>query len=492
MSTSNERVIKLIIRDAQRPIKVRSKTYGTFKLRRLMSGDLAFIEENLRVEQPAREFVAIVIHHQIESPKSELERVREWNDKFLLRAAKIWAEYLAKNSAEFLSKPLNFDLIRSVISDYITARHESFRSLALAYQPTWKIPESAFAKLGHEEISAFKASARIFEGFNKLNQEALRQIAHTAFKSQKETLDIASMSAAHVVNVKTMFNAVDIANKSMLGSFEKLRTNLVDPELQLGLSKMAAASILSQASLARLDLGAIGNFSSARDQMGIELARTVQGLTKSFSDLVIAKGNSLPEILSFPSAISALPPIEYFNASNVLETFTVDESRRILWGKKKEFITATTIETDKALYLLLADLDPNLIEMLRGANDARKSSNPDRARHFSISARELLSHVLRLLAPDEEVRKWTKLPDHYKDGKPTRKARLLFICRTINSNRLNRFVEKDTVALLELMDILHGGTHGLQSGLTDEQMRALDLRLEGALRFLLEIGRIKR
>ena len=70
---------------------------------------------------------------------------------------------------------------------------------------------------------------------------------------------------------------------------------------------------------------------------------------------------------------------------------------------------------------------------------------------------------------------------------PTRQARLLFICRGVNHDPFRRFVNKDVSAHLELIQILQRGTHELSIGLTYEQLRALVVRTESLLRFILVI-----
>ena len=86
------------------------------------------------------------------------------------------------------------------------------------------------------------------------------------------------------------------------------------------------------------------------------------------------------------------------------------------------------------------------------------SRNPDRARHVTTSVRELFSQVLHGLAPDEEVRAWSSNEQHFQNRRPTRRARLLYICRHINSDPLTRFVEDDVQAALSFVEALNADT----------------------------------
>ena len=100
--------------------------------------------------------------------------------------------------------------------------------------------------------------------------------------------------------------------------------------------------------------------------------------------------------------------------------------------------------------------------MWKGAIEAFHSDNSDKVRHFSISIRELYTHLIYNLAPDEDIKKWTSDKGNYDDkGRPTRRARLLFICRNINNKPFNSFVKKDVDATLAFIDIFQKGTHGI-------------------------------
>jgi Predicted pPIWI-associating nuclease len=145
---------------------------------------------------------------------------------------------------------------------------------------------------------------------------------------------------------------------------------------------------------------------------------------------------------------------------------------------------------DLAFEVLLSNLDPDLLSLLGGARGALTSSNPDRVRHFSSSLRELFTQVLHRLAPDKAVQSWTLNPDHYDDkGRPTRRARLLYICRDINHGEFSAFLEAEILAILKFLNLFQGGTHKVRSDLSEPQLRAMYNWMEGHLEVLLRIWR---
>ena len=130
-------------------------------------------------------------------------------------------------------------------------------------------------------------------------------------------------------------------------------------------------------------------------------------------------------------------------------------------------------------------LDPSLIKLWRGANQALNLKNPDAVRHFATSLRELLTHVIHKLSPDDEVKNWSTSPKHFHNGKPTRRARLLFICKGINHGPFSTFLEKDIDALLACIDIFQEGTHAINVPLKISQLEALKNRAGSSLRLLI-------
>jgi hypothetical protein len=108
-------------------------------------------------------------------------------------------------------------------------------------------------------------------------------------------------------------------------------------------------------------------------------------------------------------------------------------------------------------------------------------------RHVTTSVRELFTRVLHGLAPDDDVRQWTSSPELFHDNRPTRRARLLFICREINCDPLTHFVEDDVRAAISLVDSLNAGTHVVESKLTNLQLSSIVSRMESLLVFLLQL-----
>jgi len=128
-------------------------------------------------------------------------------------------------------------------------------------------------------------------------------------------------------------------------------------------------------------------------------------------------------------------------------------------------------------------LDSSFPALLEGAHGAIYSKNPDRCRHFASSHRELCTLLLHALAPDGAVRKWTTDPNHFQNGNPTRKARLLYIARRAQNTPFKEFFTQN---FLNQMQLLNADEHQKNQDYTEEQLILLHKNFISTLHFLKE------
>ena len=261
-----------------------------------------------------------------------------------------------------------------------------------------------------------------------------------------------------------------------------------DLVVQSHLAEILKLSVLSQTSISRLAWESLGDVLNVQAPVRSVLQNTFLDFTQSYSKLFKSWENQPSFILSLPPIVSKFPAIEYFNGVAVVDSITskYHEDTEL---QEEKLHTEKEIgdETEGKLETLLVKMNPELIIPLRGARQSLDSANPDRIRHFSASLRELFTHVLNTLAPDDKIRAWSTASEHYDKGKPTRRARLLYICRGVNQDQFSNFIEKDIDAGLEFLQLFQRGTHEVVPNYTDVQLRVMLTRMESLLRFLLEI-----
>ncbi|MCK4546542.1 MAG: hypothetical protein KAW17_03785 [Candidatus Eisenbacteria sp.] len=248
-------------------------------------------------------------------------------------------------------------------------------------------------------------------------------------------------------------------------------------------ARIAEASLTAQRVVSAVSWENIGVAVEATIQEQDAIRRSFLELTESYSALTQSFAEAGRSILSVPPFVTGLPPVEILAAADALSVISHEAPEKTT--EEANLAKELAADIEDALDELLTDLDPDLVQTWRGAKAALESDNPDRFRHAAVSLRELVTHVLHKIAPDEEIRLWSSDPSHFSNNRPTRRARILFVCRSINHDPFTSFVEKDVASALELMDLLQKGTHELSTGVSEKQAGVLIIRAQSLLRLLL-------
>ena len=255
------------------------------------------------------------------------------------------------------------------------------------------------------------------------------------------------------------------------------------------ISKLSLIGVASRLAVSERYLARIDSF-----QLQIRLSFPELQLDLVYEPIngIIRAYETLADSITTYSELTRFPAFALPGATRELLTtcYALDEVSTVPSGKEQHDpeiglvadIDAETSECER----LLREIDPHLAELLRGAQDAFEGHNADRVRHVLSSLRELWNHVLRSLAPDHAVRSWTNKAQNFHDGKPTRRARVLYICRSLADAPLIDFVLQDASSLTTLFSIFNR-VHELNPAFSDSQLRALLLRTRSALTYLLQI-----
>jgi len=135
---------------------------------------------------------------------------------------------------------------------------------------------------------------------------------------------------------------------------------------------------------------------------------------------------------------------------------------------------------------ILNAISQDVHDRWHGALFALSPKNPDAARHFCTSARELLTEILERFAQDVDVKQ--ALPDCEltQQGKPTRRAKIryFFHQQGISDDAVTDFVETDMENVVQLFRVFNDGTHGSSGRFEHNKLLAIRARVEGAVSFL--------
>ncbi len=281
----------------------------------------------------------------------------------------------------------------------------------------------------------------------------------------------------------------NIINSDTITSFSNLKTiigtqSLATLSIQASIAKATQLSVYAEKSLSCLTNVNIGSKLAINNINTDHLKSSFVGLSNSYSNLLKSyETNPLTYTQISPSLLK-IAPIEYFSSANLLEAISIDED---ITEEKESLKNEIQYENEILLQTHLTRLDPRLYKMWKGAIEAYHSQNSDKIRQFTISIRELFSHLFRKLASDEDIKRWSTDSIYYHEGNPTRKARILYVCRNINNDPFKSFIKKDIDATIAFIDIFQYGTHNIDPAFSQNQLTTIKSKAENTIKFLLEI-----
>jgi hypothetical protein len=326
--------------------------------------------------------------------------------------------------------------------------------------------------------------------------------------SRQATLAISGMTSPSIItglatsvakNYQPWYEA-NIAKSSILSATAYSTLNLVDTSknlatiigtqnlsalsLQSSIVKATEFSLFAEKSLYAVTTQNIGSRLALTTEPKTYLTSSFLELSDSYSTLLKSYESNPISYTEISPVISRIAPLEYFSTANLLEAISVDEDI-----SPEEELLKNEIQYENEILLSshLPIIDVGLYKMWKGAIEAYNSDNSDKVRHFSTSIRELYTHLFHILAPDDAIKKWTAEHTLYHEGRPTRKARLLFICRNINNASFTTFVKKDVEATIAFIDIFQKGTHDIDPVFSPNHLMTIKSKAESTLKFLLEI-----
>ncbi|MET8519509.1 hypothetical protein [Nocardioides sp. NPDC004968] len=134
----------------------------------------------------------------------------------------------------------------------------------------------------------------------------------------------------------------------------------------------------------------------------------------------------------------------------------------------------------------LQAFSPDLVARWTGALFALSPSNPDAARHFCTSARELMIEMLNIAAPDPDVLAADPTCDTRDNGEVTRKAKVKYLVnrRGVTDVSITDLVEADQDNVVTLFRTFNQGTHGQAGRFDITQLNAVRQRVESAVSFV--------
>ena len=209
---------------------------------------------------------------------------------------------------------------------------------------------------------------------------------------------------------------------------------------------------------------------------------TVRYTTVHHSVLDLTRAYNRVDASNADPFLSDLAERETANSAQVLNSLLEDKDDPT--GASADF-TNTTVGD------FLVGISPDLNDRWGGALFALHPSNPDAARHFCTSSREIIATILEIEAPNDEVRQRIPNCELTPQGTPSRRAKLQFMLQRQGKadDALEDFAETNIADVLNLFPMLNAGAHGPAGKYSMTQLSAIKNRVEGSIEFICEIAR---
>lgn len=347
-----------------------------------------------------------------------------------------------------------------------------------AYQDCYKFEKECRMRAGLYDDPTIRA----FENYNRIYDEERRRLfeAHRPHSDALQQIFEANNLISQAI--KDSSKLYETYNAAMGNSKEAIINN------------MLTKSIYMERMIGDIQWNSIGSAFNASPSVASSLINDFNELSSKYNSFAKYIDEIPNHIITYSPFLLDIPPRELYNAAKLLEISDI-ESSEYDDEMSDDF---QVVNRDASLTEKLSEIDANLAKLLDGAKLSAKSKNPDRGRHVSISLRELITQLLHKLAPDTKIEEWkpdkTDQTYYYKDKtdkyKITRQARLLYICRNINHGSFESFIKKDVSSTITFIEVLNGGTHGVESNFSDEQIKALTTRAGDLISFLIDISNV--
>lgn len=167
------------------------------------------------------------------------------------------------------------------------------------------------------------------------------------------------------------------------------------------------------------------------------------------------------------------------------------DTAAILAGDAAVQLDPPTSEEDQQFVDALREFSEDLALRWQGAVYALGPQNPDAARHFCTSVREIFSTIIDISAPDTVVLQ--SVPDCQKapNGKtPARRAKIEFLIAQKSGAKSNLadFVEADIKNIIDLFGVFNSATHGAAGKYSMDMLQAIRVRVQEGVLFLLTVS----
>lgn len=136
----------------------------------------------------------------------------------------------------------------------------------------------------------------------------------------------------------------------------------------------------------------------------------------------------------------------------------------------------------------LKGISEDLDNRWKGAIFSLNPQNPDAARHFCTSSREVVIQLIDLKASDEVIRGNYPSIKFAENGKPSRRSKIEYLLHLNHRDALVDFTESNINDVMNLFRDFNDGTHGSAGRYSYHQLLKLKTRVEDSILYLYQVA----
>ena len=246
--------------------------------------------------------------------------------------------------------------------------------------------------------------------------------------------------------------------------------------------------------LPTIDFERLGGFVAIAESRRATLAIATEKLVVRHTLLTESLSVAENPVHALPAPVKELPTQDLFVHTGAVRSITPHES---LSERDNEASVTIRVEISTTTGGFLEETLPSLhgafLEQYRAAKLRAVDRGPDWWTQGSASLRKLLKGVLHQAAPNDQVLPWARankkpLDDH---GRPTRATKIEWLCQFVPSAEYRSFVRAELESALALIAIIDTAQHVEEFPEFAESYNWIFLRVEVAIRFILELWKLR-
>lgn len=364
--------------------------------------------------------------------------------------------------------------------------------------------DETLRRLVEDPLSDLRTRELIFDRANEMTHAlemidrnsvaaAMRRLATPEFAQALETAARQANEIVERLRSPEMLAAIEGANSALVAFADQALAAHESMARQLGAMALQIDTTLK--AVPTIEFESIGSLVALANTPRARLGMTTKRLVQRHTRYVEALAVSETKLHGLPESVQQLPTQDVFVHTGAVRSFT---PHRTAEPEVEETSVAIRVEIAETTAVFLEATLPTLyapfLEQYRGAKARSRDRGPDAWTQGGASLRKLLKGVLHRAAPNDLVLPWARTNNMEIDrnGRPTRATKVAWLCEPVAHDTYRAFVRTELDATLAVIELLDASQHLDEFPDFQDKYDWVLLRVEVAVRQILELWELRR